>query len=461
MNDSSTVLSKVDIAAPKCEESTETKITMTAQGNLEGEDTSRTVVAGDATNVEATERKGFDEDKTAIADNLPSEDTSNLANDATEPVNGSATAPTEESNESADDNEPEKPNGKRRVGKIVAGAVGGVLLGSAAAYAAIHGFGDDSDGGSAASSKAAANTAADADVAAEAEESGDTVLPNIENVEAKETASTKEDGNVAAEGELDDDILQVMEDDDEEYVEVKSGEEVNNVDETPSLTETNETLAEERDEPTSSESAAEESATNESANEDLATDTPAEGDASEDLSADVDEAVKVSVAHDVTDDMSFNEAFAAARAEVGAGGVFEWRGNVYGTYYADEWNEMSDDEKEAFSQGIDLSADDSEGDMEVVAEDDDMAEILEIDDEDDGDIIEVLGISDDDDADIELALLDDDDNVVFVDVDSFEDDGDVIIDVAEDDIFDDDFNVVESLCDDADDMSWGDDDIFA
>lgn len=44
----------------------------------------------------------------------------------------------------------------------------------------------------------------------------------------------------------------------------------------------------------------------------------------------------ISVATGVNDEMSFNEAFAAARSEVGAGGAFEWRGNVYGTYYAEE-----------------------------------------------------------------------------------------------------------------------------
>ena len=49
-----------------------------------------------------------------------------------------------------------------------------------------------------------------------------------------------------------------------------------------------------------------------------------------------------------TDGMSFSEAFAAARAEVGAGGIFEWNGNYYGTYYEDEWKEFSDDFKQEF-----------------------------------------------------------------------------------------------------------------
>ena len=60
----------------------------------------------------------------------------------------------------------------------------------------------------------------------------------------------------------------------------------------------------------------------------------------------------VAVAHGVSDDMSFSEAFAAARAEVGPGGVFTWHGNVYGTYYASEWNSMSDAEKHEYAQAV-------------------------------------------------------------------------------------------------------------
>lgn len=54
---------------------------------------------------------------------------------------------------------------------------------------------------------------------------------------------------------------------------------------------------------------------------------------------------EVKVATSVNDGMSFNEAFAAARAEVGPGGAFEWHGGVYGTYTAAEWNNMSAAEK--------------------------------------------------------------------------------------------------------------------
>lgn len=51
----------------------------------------------------------------------------------------------------------------------------------------------------------------------------------------------------------------------------------------------------------------------------------------------------------VSDELSFGEAFAAGRAASGPGGLFTWRGNLYGTYTADEWAAMSDDEKDLFA----------------------------------------------------------------------------------------------------------------
>lgn len=54
------------------------------------------------------------------------------------------------------------------------------------------------------------------------------------------------------------------------------------------------------------------------------------------------------VATGVDDSMSFNQAFAAAREEVGAGGLFVWHGHTYGTYYANEWNSMSPEDKEQY-----------------------------------------------------------------------------------------------------------------
>lgn len=57
----------------------------------------------------------------------------------------------------------------------------------------------------------------------------------------------------------------------------------------------------------------------------------------------------------VDDSMSFSEAFAAARQQVGAGGVFEWHGKVYGTYYETEWNNMSQEQRADWQASIDYS----------------------------------------------------------------------------------------------------------
>jgi hypothetical protein len=54
----------------------------------------------------------------------------------------------------------------------------------------------------------------------------------------------------------------------------------------------------------------------------------------------------------VNDDLSFGEAFAQARAEVGPGGVFHWHGGIYNTYTAAEWNNMSVGEKHDFAQQV-------------------------------------------------------------------------------------------------------------
>lgn len=58
-------------------------------------------------------------------------------------------------------------------------------------------------------------------------------------------------------------------------------------------------------------------------------------------------------AHNVTDDMSFGEAFKTARTEVGEGGFFEWHGKLFNTYTADEWEQMSDDDKDDYWASID------------------------------------------------------------------------------------------------------------
>lgn len=54
-------------------------------------------------------------------------------------------------------------------------------------------------------------------------------------------------------------------------------------------------------------------------------------------------------------DLTFGEAFAAARAEVGPGGAFVWHGGVYSTYYEEEWNAMTPAQRDDYAQRIELT----------------------------------------------------------------------------------------------------------
>lgn len=49
---------------------------------------------------------------------------------------------------------------------------------------------------------------------------------------------------------------------------------------------------------------------------------------------------------------SFEDAFAQAREQVGPGGAFEYNGKIYATYYDDEWNNMSSQERADFQSRV-------------------------------------------------------------------------------------------------------------
>ena len=57
----------------------------------------------------------------------------------------------------------------------------------------------------------------------------------------------------------------------------------------------------------------------------------------------------ISIATSVNDSMSFSQAFAAARHEVGSNGAFVWHGQVYTTFYAEEWNALTPAQQQSFS----------------------------------------------------------------------------------------------------------------
>jgi hypothetical protein len=50
--------------------------------------------------------------------------------------------------------------------------------------------------------------------------------------------------------------------------------------------------------------------------------------------------------------VGFEEAFATAREHAGPWGIFEWQGKVYNTFYKEEWEAMSGNEKDSFRISI-------------------------------------------------------------------------------------------------------------
>lgn len=70
----------------------------------------------------------------------------------------------------------------------------------------------------------------------------------------------------------------------------------------------------------------------------------------------------------VDDAMNFGEAFESARAQVGTGGVFTWRGNIYNTYTEAEWKAMSNEDKQLFAEQVKPQIPASEVDTNQIAE---------------------------------------------------------------------------------------------
>lgn len=134
------------------------------------------------------------------------------------------------------------------------------------------------------------------------------------------------------------------------------------------------------------------------------------------------------VAGHIHDDMSFSEAFAAARAEVGSGGVFEWHGHLYNTYTSSEWNSMSLQERHDFTN---LAMGHHHDGTSVYSDDVLLAEEPVFDDVE----IEVLGVDYDPTIDADYAALSvDGDEVLLVDVDDYNDGYDVMVTGDEDHI---------------------------
>jgi len=135
----------------------------------------------------------------------------------------------------------------------------------------------------------------------------------------------------------------------------------------------------------------------------------------------------VGVATTVNDDMSFSQAFAAARAEVGPGGAFEWRGNVYSTYYAEEWESLTPEERQEFNEHFIWSNHDSSEsqtaqateEVEVVSTEPANATQAAVVEDNYEPEVEILGVVHDDESGANVGVMTvDNQEVILIDVDN-------------------------------------------
>lgn len=67
------------------------------------------------------------------------------------------------------------------------------------------------------------------------------------------------------------------------------------------------------------------------------------------------------------DSLSFKDAFNTARAQMGPGGVFEWRGNLYNTYTEAEWNAKTHQEKVQFAEQVTPQPVEEDDDVQIAS----------------------------------------------------------------------------------------------
>lgn len=147
--------------------------------------------------------------------------------------------------------------------------------------------------------------------------------------------------------------------------------------------------------------------------------------APEDVLLATDEGVRIA---QVDDNASFIEAFTDARSQVGPGGAFEWRGHVYNTYYAEEWDSMSAEEHAEYQSKIDYAT--IAGDNAVISEESSyqeqnaMASNAEmVDDDTNADEVRVLGVE---------AVVDNEGNLMTVAAIEVEGEQALLVDVDND-----------------------------
>lgn len=140
----------------------------------------------------------------------------------------------------------------------------------------------------------------------------------------------------------------------------------------------------------------------------------------------------------VEDEMSFSDAFAAAREEVGAGGFFEWRENTYNTYYKEEWEAMSEKEQADYLASVEKATP-----TETMTEYTETTITIEVVEEDIPELEPIVGVDDLDEDGVIDAVAIDEDHDGYADVVALDVNGDGIADgIAYDEDFDGDIDVL-------------------
>lgn len=141
------------------------------------------------------------------------------------------------------------------------------------------------------------------------------------------------------------------------------------------------------------------------------------------------------------EELSFGEAFAAAREDLGPGETFEWHGNVYSTYTAEEWDAAHPSEPAIEPAAEDIDADAAE----IMNNDVESGAVDSAEEEVSPNEVEILGEEDgEEDIEVEMETGNDinGDEAAFVDLEE-----DIQTDAVEDVYVGQE---VDSVCDTSD-----------
>jgi hypothetical protein len=181
---------------------------------------------------------------------------------------------------------------------------------------------------------------------------------------------------------------------------------------------------------------------NENNSEDLKEDTTEE-------CIDIEIPTTMEFASGINDEMSFKEAYEAARNEVGDEGFFNWKGNSYHTLTKEEWDSLSEEDRALISERI---QENSSFEFTKVIDDEmnENSDEFEFDEDDNENEDEEIQ----DDEEIEEITIDDlipdegdNEDYEYVELDDFAETDDIIAGLNDGEAEEDEFNSAENIAD--------------